>query len=536
MAPEVCGQIMTFDLFAGNVPQDVVGYVNVSNNDEYLFVEIYAGNNESFTDSHLNISCTMPDAKGSPGNYNANDFLVTNESNETYQKYAVPKSFIDGLDCANDCFYLLVHVATGKGETAYGGGCGEGNGYVSGPGAWFNYICYCWQECCQASGKVEKQLCEGNAEPVAGVTVYFKQGETERNTTTDETGFYEFKNIGTGNYKIWVDNYLFASPVPAKYEGNCPTVPDNTNLNFDYYFYSITGDVDKLVCEVPVTGEFTVALSGGPTTKAPVVTEGYFEFKWLAAGTYTVSVAGTTPQEFTLPGEPDVCVDDVQFTINKYDLMGYLKVLDCEEPIAPIGYQYLKLYSNDVYVTDYTTDMNGKFMFSELNLSGPFEIRFNYLGKDYTYPVTSCEENTITIEIPCIETCYKDETAWSEGSRYVTRGSWATYTSFAGIEKTVNLYAGQSMLAGSVTFKPVTGGVEVKIDLADGWVFADVPENIKIQGYMTAPTKNPDIGSFANKANASLTDRSYTIFIDNYNFYGVHVDLWKIVPCPPTPQ
>jgi hypothetical protein len=50
---------------------------------------------------------------------------------------------------------------------------------------------------------------------------------------------------------------------------------------------------------------------------------------------------------------------------------------------------------------------------------------------------------------PCYE--FKDETAWSAGLRYNTRGNWATYTAYSA-GSTVKLFAGQTLEAGTVSF------------------------------------------------------------------------------------
>jgi hypothetical protein len=119
------------------------------------------------------------------------------------------------------------------------------------------------------------------------------------------------------------------------------------------------------------------------------------------------------------------------------------------------------------------------------------------------------------------------ETAWSDGDRYTKRGNWATYTPYVGVEKTVTLYAGQTLDAGVVTFSaPFNGEVEVSIELNDGWRFEDVAENVKIQDYTTAPSGNPAPGLFAHKGDASGS--AFTIVVPENNFYGVHVNVeWK---------
>jgi hypothetical protein len=134
--------------------------------------------------------------------------------------------------------------------------------------------------------------------------------------------------------------------------------------------------------------------------------------------------------------------------------------------------------------------------------------------------------------------CYKGETAWATGSRYVSRGNWATYTSYSGAEKTVSIYAGQTMQAGTATFSAPNGGfVDITIELANGFVFyydvlnATADNNIKIQDYAVAPKGNPSPGLFRTKAAASAGSTSYTITVPANNFYGVHLDVAYQVPC-----
>lgn len=130
--------------------------------------------------------------------------------------------------------------------------------------------------------------------------------------------------------------------------------------------------------------------------------------------------------------------------------------------------------------------------------------------------------------------CYQEETAWAAGARYVSRGSWATYVAYAGQEKTVDVFAGKTMLAGSATFSaPVGGYVDITIDLANGFVFYGDPDddNVKVQDYANAPSGNPAPGEFDHKAMAAIGSTSYTITVPENNFYGVHLDVAKLVPC-----
>lgn len=138
------------------------------------------------------------------------------------------------------------------------------------------------------------------------------------------------------------------------------------------------------------------------------------------------------------------------------------------------------------------------------------------------------------------EACYDDETAWAAGTRYVSRGNWATYTSYAGTEKTVTLYAGQTMEAATVKLEPANGNVKITITLNAGWIFDNSTldkENVKIQPYTaTPPASNPAPGLFANKYIAPSSPFSVAIPATNhlgtpYKFFGIHADLLREVPC-----
>ena len=121
--------------------------------------------------------------------------------------------------------------------------------------------------------------------------------------------------------------------------------------------------------------------------------------------------------------------------------------------------------------------------------------------------------------------CFEDESAWSTGQRYVTRGNWATYTKYQ--VGTVNVYAGQNQFAGTATFSANVGGnVTITIVLNEGWSLQDVSNPVKVQGYSVAPTGNPSPGRFASKGS------SLTVTVPFANFYGVHLDVKKVVDCP----
>jgi len=121
--------------------------------------------------------------------------------------------------------------------------------------------------------------------------------------------------------------------------------------------------------------------------------------------------------------------------------------------------------------------------------------------------------------------CYQDETAWVSGTRYVTRGNWATYAAYQ--VGTVNVYAGKNLFAGTATFSAVVNGkVTITIALNEGWTLQEVSNPIKIQNYSVAPTGNPSPGRFAFKGS------SLTVEVPLDKFYGIHLDVRQAVDCP----
>jgi hypothetical protein len=119
---------------------------------------------------------------------------------------------------------------------------------------------------------------------------------------------------------------------------------------------------------------------------------------------------------------------------------------------------------------------------------------------------------------------FKGEGAWAAGTRYVAKGNWATYTPYAAVSE-VTLYAGQTLVAGKVTFSAVDGDgkVTITITLNSGWYFNNVYDNVKIQDYATAPSGNPRPGKFASKGYAFKSPFKIKVPLNKY--YGVQVEL-----------
>jgi hypothetical protein len=136
------------------------------------------------------------------------------------------------------------------------------------------------------------------------------------------------------------------------------------------------------------------------------------------------------------------------------------------------------------------------------------------------------------------EACYQNETAWAEGQRYVSRGNWATYVEYEE-EMTVNLYAGQDMLAGEATLAANNDNdlVKITIQLANGFIFyydlndEEADHNLKVQDYADEPAENPQPGRFKHKQLVPIGSTTASIDVPRNNFYGIHLDVAYEVPC-----
>ncbi len=282
--------------------------------------------------------------------------------------------------------------------------------------------------------------------------------------------------------------------------------------------------------------------------------------------TATTAICGE-PQVFTLWGGKTIDVgtvtvsnDDTNLYV-MYETAGdwflteaQLYVLE-EEPMERLQPGHAPHKSGDIsYATDYTftvplaglgfeviCDETAVWLQAHasvviLDASGEIVQSETAYGGNVTDPSTGSWYGNMNYIVQCCddEKCYEfmDETAWAAGSRYVTKGNWATFTPYEGVAETVTLFAGQTIDVGTVTFSAVTDGlVTISINLSGDWEFAPVDENVKIQNYDLAPTSKPEPGQFAYKFTA--TGQSFDDDVVQDNFYGVHVDVgyWVEVPC-----
>lgn len=164
--------------------------------------------------------------------------------------------------------------------------------------------------------------------------------------------------------------------------------------------------------------------------------------------------------------------------------------------------------------------VDGEIVQSETAFGEGEKVGKNWFMK-FEYCIAVCEDE------PPVEMCYQDETAWAAGSRYVTQGNWATYTPYVA-NTPVNVFAGQNYLVGTVTFSEVVDGkVTITLAALNGARLQSVAESVKIQGYETAPSGNPAPGLFT-----TYKGDETTVTVDAYAYYGIHLDVQRVVDCP----
>lgn len=173
--------------------------------------------------------------------------------------------------------------------------------------------------------------------------------------------------------------------------------------------------------------------------------------------------------------------------------------------------------------------------------------------------ISSCSEKPYNLEggnlkpadisSESIECGWIEETAWACSNPFNLKGNWALYTEYwvnlnYAIDKYDRFYvktqlsAGKNhMDAGRVYYyspEEINGveTVKVEIKLNEGWRFQEVPENVKAQDYISAPSGNVAPGKFAYKFDAPNTDDNiYTFWLPVNNYYAVHVDVERYVEC-----
>ncbi len=166
------------------------------------------------------------------------------------------------------------------------------------------------------------------------------------------------------------------------------------------------------------------------------------------------------------------------------------------------------------------TDASGKVLQSETGWGKGISFAKSWAMK-FVYTKQVC------VVLPPVEQCYQTETAWTTGDRYTTTGNWATYTTYA--PGTKDIYAGQTIPVGTVTFSSISSNntVTLSIALTNGWTLnQETSESVKIQGYNTAPSGNPSPGLFTTYKGTNLT-----VTVPANEYYGIHLDVALPIAC-----
>ena len=147
------------------------------------------------------------------------------------------------------------------------------------------------------------------------------------------------------------------------------------------------------------------------------------------------------------------------------------------------GYNVYTYPDEDVW---FDTLLSGVTMYKEMGKDGS-QFEYDFDINHITFCWNAIDDNGDDI-------CVEDETAWAAGLPYVEQGNWAMYVDYYAQEApfTVDLLAGQDMVAGTVTFSAPYideddfSVVDIAIELDDGWTFyydvddIEADDNIKI--------------------------------------------------------
>lgn len=123
--------------------------------------------------------------------------------------------------------------------------------------------------------------------------------------------------------------------------------------------------------------------------------------------------------------------------------------------------------------------------------------------------------------------CYVKSVGWTDGTLYAPQSKcWGTYVTYSpGL--TDDLIADDTEVAGTVHFSAINDGeVTITININEGYIANSDVKFTKIQGYDVAPTTKPHPPNFT-----TFQGKSLVVTVPAYNFYGVHLNLLRNVPC-----
>jgi hypothetical protein len=398
----------------------------------------------------------------------------------------------------------------------------------------------------------------GDAGPGGGLVISdFCPGAVEHLdvTKTAETSYTRHHDWEIDKAASTEDGYVLPCGDDFAYGADCPKVWLFTDGSGDE---SATWTVDArylgaIDSDFNVSGTVTIANSGTTTAQITAIDD-------LLAGTPVMLDCGVTLPHALASGASLSC-DYSEAVASKVVGSNVATVTTAESVYsgeAPIVWGDPTLEENATVNIDDCSDLDGCVTLGQATAPNDAQFvsshQFAYADFVDPYSGSGCGayqyDNTATIRetgqsasarvkvnVQCM--IGSDETAWAANGtvagqlRYTSKGNWATYVQYGGVAKTTSLFAGQTMKAGTVSFSaPTANTVTITVALDSPWSYDTVASNLKVQGYSKAPTGNPSPGGFANKATCSAVQQSCSITVPLSSFYGVHLDVTRMVPDP----
>lgn len=284
------------------------------------------------------------------------------------------------------------------------------------------------------------------------------------------------------------------------------------------------GTVATVVC--PDTNDNTGTVPAGETvvceyTAYPVDASAEENIATVsAAGNPDVEAKAPVSFEENLIGFDEGTLSDPRFgfekLINASSTEGFPETFMCPTDLG--------LYVDGLYSFD---EVNTAYLNGNLNLEASATVTVT-CEAICPFAALAAEEG-LTYDGDCRETAWAANEDEPGFLRYTPRGNWATYVDFQdfvdggtyeGTSKTVNFYAAQTLLVGTVTLSAVgadaPGMVTITIALDPGFGY-ELGSSILVQDYENAPSGNPAPGGFDHHFAPGQT-----IMVPANNFYGVH--------------
>jgi hypothetical protein len=305
----------------------------------------------------------------------------------------------------------------------------------------------------------------------------------------------------------------------------------------------------------------------GSSIWSVVATKSVVEDNYLVTGTIHIHNLAAIPQTFTVS---DVLDDDTVATVTcpagytlaagaattcTYSAVVAGAELNTATVSAPGNADVLAtapvVYTANVIGYESGTLSDPRFRYSEeisATTTGTFEEIFEcpadaslYVNGFYQFTETNIATLNEQIGLQAIATVNVDctypwagETATGAGNVYPGSSNWFMYTAYT--TSKVDLIAGQHYDAGDIFMSKSGSVTTITIVLHEGWRWADVLENLKIQPFNSAPSAYVSPGAFLHKF--TVSGNTITVLIPDSGkakFYGIHGDVERLVTAASPP-